>query len=83
MGAFGKAEREGCLARHERVFQAEAGQPLGVEELLQLLGAEGAPDGEARRQAMACFLSAEDGWRDAARDLGGAFAEDGARLKRT
>ncbi len=76
MGSFGKAEREECLARYERDLSAQAGKPLGPDELLNLLGGDGEPDEQARREAIARFLSAADGWRDAAKDLGGAFAAE-------
>jgi hypothetical protein len=81
MGALGKAEQEAWLARHERDFQADADAPLGVEDLLQLLGAEGQQDSPARQHAIACFLSAGDGWREAVKELRGAFAEEVAGLK--
>ncbi|MBA3669738.1 MAG: hypothetical protein H0W71_06710 [Sphingomonas sp.] len=33
--------------------------------------------------ARACYLSSGDGWRDAAKQLGGAFADDVTRLTQT
>ena len=44
-----------------------------VELLAALNG--GAPKDEGRRQAIACFLSGGNGWKDAAARLAGAFAE--------
>ena len=83
MQTLGKGDREGCLARHEQDFQAGAEQPLSMDELLHLLGADDGTDTRARRHAIACYLSGADGWRDALKELRGAFAKDGAGLKRT
>ena len=69
------------MSRHERGFQPDAGARLGMEEMLHLLGADDKQDPEVRQQAIACFLSADEGWRDAVKALGGAFAEDEAGLK--
>ncbi len=63
------------MARHEGDFRAVAGEPLSLNELLELLNASGAGDLQARQDAIACFLSASEGWRDAAKRLDGAFAE--------
>jgi hypothetical protein len=53
------------LARHERDFRVDAEEPLGLDELLALLG-NGADGTERSRQdAIACYLSASDGWKDA------------------
>ncbi len=69
------------MARHEGDFHASAGEPLSLEELLDLLSAEGRFDSRARQQAIACYLSAGEGWREAMRQLGGAFAEIEPRAK--
>ena len=63
------------MARHESDFQADAAEPLGADALLELLGAAGHPDLQARQRAIACYLSGGDGWREAMKQLGGAFAE--------
>jgi hypothetical protein len=68
------------LARHERDIQAGADKPLSLNELLQLLGAEGELDARERDKAVACYLSAGEGWREAKQRIGGAFAE-GIRVK--
>jgi hypothetical protein len=63
------------LARHEGEFEAAAETSLEMGELLRALqSAESAGDRE-RQAAIACLLSASEGWRDACRRLGGAFAE--------
>ena len=59
------------MARHEKDFHG-TGEPMSLEDLLDLL--EGAGD-SARHAAIACYLSASEGWRDAVKQLDGAFAE--------
>ena len=68
------------MARHERDFRTGAEEPLSLDELLALLGgADG--DARSREDAIACYLSAGEGWREAMKRLGGAFAEGSAGLK--
>jgi hypothetical protein len=69
------------LARHERDFRTEAEAPLSLTELLALLGEGAEADDRSREDAIACYLSGSDGWRDAVRMLGGTFAEEVTRLK--
>jgi hypothetical protein len=69
------------LAKHERDIQAQAEEPLGLNELLELLRVGGEADERARQKAIACYLSAGEGWREAAKAIGGAFAEDGTGLR--
>ena len=67
------------MARHEGDFRAAAETSLEMEELLRALArAESASDRE-RQAAIACLLSASEGWRDAAERLRGAFAEGGTK----
>jgi type IV secretory pathway VirJ component len=66
------------LARYERDFHADASEPLTLHELVALLGNEG--DAQSRDDAIACYLSGDDGWRDAVKRLGGAFAPNGSGL---
>ena len=62
------------LARHEGEFEAAGEARLDLDELLGALrGSLGSKAGN-RREAIACFLSGSEGWRDAAAKLGGAFA---------
>ena len=70
---------EKVLARHEGEIRAGKGEPLGLDELIALLGGE--TDTQERHDAIACYLSAGEGWREAVKRLGGAFAEAEARLK--
>ena len=68
------------MARYERNFRTEAEEPLSLNELLALLGPEATND-RSREDAIACYLSGADGWRDAMKLLGGAFAGEEAGLK--
>ena len=67
------------MARHEGEFSADADEPLSLNELIALLGGES--DSQRRQDAIACYLSSGDGWREAVKRLGGAFADAGAGLK--
>jgi hypothetical protein len=69
------------LARHERDFCADAEAPLSLDDLLALLGSAAEVDDRSRQDAIACYLSGGDGWRDAMKVLGGTFAEEAAGLK--
>ena len=62
------------LAKHEGDFRAAAETSLDIAELLRALDSAAADGDRARQQAIACFLSASEGWRDAAARLDGAFA---------
>jgi hypothetical protein len=68
------------LARYERNFRTDAEEPLSLNELLDLLKSETA-DAHSREDAIACYLSGAEGWRDAMKLLGGAFAGEEAGLK--
>ena len=63
------------MARHERDFRTDAEAPLSLAELLSLLGSGVIADERSRENAIACYLSGGDGWRDAMKILGGAFSE--------
>jgi hypothetical protein len=69
------------VARHESDFRVDAEAPLSLEDLLALLASNGDVDERSRRDAIACYLSGSDGWRDAMKMLGGTFAEGSAGLK--
>jgi len=68
------------LARHERDFRTGAEAPLSLDDLLALLESSAEAEGFSREDAIACYLSAGEGWREAMKRLSGAFAE-GAGLK--
>jgi hypothetical protein len=55
--------------------------PLSLDELLDLLSAAGQHGSRTREDAIACYLSGSEGWRDAVKFLDGAFAGGGAGLK--
>ena len=69
------------LARHEGDFRSEAKAPLSIDELLAFLATVEKGDGCSREDAIACALSASDGWQEAVKRLGGAFAEDAPGLR--
>jgi hypothetical protein len=69
------------LARHEADFRKVAEAPLSLDELLDLLATTGEGGGRSREDAIACYLSGSDGWRDAVQFLDGAFAAEVSRLK--
>jgi len=46
-----------------------------MAELLRALGRDETAANRERQAAIACLLSASEGWRDAVGQLGGAFAE--------
>lgn len=69
------------LARHEGDFRKQAEEPLSLNELLTLLGDGTFNAARSREAAIACYLSASEGWREAMKQLGGAFAEEAAGLK--
>jgi hypothetical protein len=50
-----------------------------LNELIALLGDKG--DARSREDAIACYLSGSEGWREAVKQLGGAFAEEARELK--
>jgi hypothetical protein len=69
------------LARHERDFRTDAEAPLSLADFLALLGSGGDGDERSRQEAIACYLSGSDGWRDAMKMLGGTFAEEATGLR--
>ena len=64
------------MARHEGEFEAAAETSLEMGELLRALRRTESAAARERQQAMACLLSASEGWRDAVERLNGAFAEE-------
>ena len=69
------------MARHEPEFRAATEGPLSLAELIALLGDAQASTERDRQEAIACYLSASEGWADAARRLGGTFAAESAGLR--
>ena len=64
------------MARYEGDFRPANGQPLEIEELLALLDRDSSNVEPSVNNARACYLSAGDGWREAVKRLGGAFAAE-------
>ena len=62
------------MARHEGEFKAEAELGLGIADLL----CDSASDlsERQRQEAIVCYLTRSEGWQDAFKLLGGAFAPD-------
>jgi hypothetical protein len=69
------------LARHDGDFRADAQDPLSLAELLAMLGNAGGADARSRDDAVACYLSASEGWNEAVKLLGGTFAGSAAGLR--
>ncbi|HET7605241.1 MAG TPA: hypothetical protein VFK28_04135 [Sphingomicrobium sp.] len=69
------------MARHEKDFSPNGEAPLSLDDLLALLGQGAEIDERSRQDAIACYLSGSDGWRDAMKTLGGTFAEEAAGLR--
>ena len=69
------------MARHEGDFRAKAQEPLSLAELLALLDDAAERDGRSREDAIACYLSGADGWREAVKLLGGTFAQEETKLR--
>ena len=68
------------MARHEGNFRVGAEEPLSLDDLFALLR-EVEGDDRARNDAIACALSASEGWQEAVRRLRGAFAEEASGLR--
>ncbi len=62
------------MSRLDGKFTAADEAPLDAAEILAALEAQAADSTRDRHDAIACYLSAEDGWRDASAVLGGTFA---------
>ena len=76
-----RGAQERILARHDGDIRASADEPLSFHDLLALLGSEDPADSQRRQDLNACYLSAGEGWREAMKQLGGAFAEIDAGLR--
>ena len=65
------------LSRHDGKLTAAGEAILDAAELLQALRARGGSSPDERNVAIARYLAAGEGWRDASKLLGGAFADPG------
>ncbi len=70
------------MSRFEGDLAASGGARLGDDELRGLLAACSSMPGRDVRQAIACYLSAGEGWDEALKALRGAFASDAAAALR-
>jgi hypothetical protein len=81
LGLGSRREKDRSLSRHEGGLRPGQQLPLSLEELIALIGESGI-DGDVKRQeAIACYLSGGDGWKQAVEKLDGAFAPPGAALR--
>jgi hypothetical protein len=62
------------LARFDGNLKAAGEAKLDVDELLSALSSTANRAEQERQDAIACFLSASEGWKDAKDRLKGAFA---------
>jgi len=63
------------LSRYEGKFAGQAAASLDVSALIaELAGQQAQLSARDRQAAIACYLSASEGWRNASQRLGGAFA---------
>ena len=69
------------MARHESDFGAKSQEPLGLNEVLDLLGTGAGQEESTREDAIACYLAGGDGWKEAVKRLGGTFAAEAGELK--
>jgi hypothetical protein len=62
------------LARFDGKFEAAGEARLDIDELLSALPKAGGKPADGRHDAIACFLSASEGWEEAREALKGTFA---------
>jgi hypothetical protein len=62
------------LARIDGKFEAAAEAKLDIDELFSAFPGAGEAVARGRQDAIACFLSAGEGWEDAKDRLRGSFA---------
>jgi hypothetical protein len=62
------------LARIDGKFEAAGEAKLDVDELFSAFPGAGEAVARGRQDAIACFLSASEGWEDAKETLRGTFA---------
>jgi len=79
--AAGDKASGGAVSRNEGRIGGEGDSPVDAADILAALARDARPVGRRRQDAVRCYLSASDGWREASTILGGAFAPDGEGLK--
>jgi hypothetical protein len=64
------------MSRYDGRFDAAADAPIDAAELVAEITARTEARNRERQDAIACFLSGSEGWRQALDLLGGAFAPE-------
>ena len=64
------------MARFDGKFEAAGETKLDIDELFSAFPGAGEAVARGRQDAIACFLSASEGWREARETLKGAFAAE-------
>ena len=62
------------MARFDGKFEAVGEAKLDIDELFAALPGAGEAVARGRQDAIACFLSASEGWEEAKEELRGTFA---------
>ena len=62
------------MARFDGKFEAAGEMRLDIDELFSAFPGAGEAVSRGRQDAIACFLSASDGWEEAREALNGTFA---------
>lgn len=70
------------MSRHEGIFTESGDAPLGAGGWLALIHAQSSVAKHDPHEAIACYLSAAEGWDEALKVLRGAFASDAAQAVR-
>jgi hypothetical protein len=69
------------VSRIEGKIEGSGDEPIEVADILAALARETRASPKRRQDAVSCYLSASEGWREASELLGGAFAPDETRFK--
>ena len=78
-----RAEEKLQLSRFEGDFSAAGDASLSTAELLSLLSESSGLSSRERQEAIACYLSASEGWDEALKALRGAFASGAVQVPDT
>ena len=71
------------MSRFDGEFTAAGEASLDMVELMQVLASAASAGGRERGDAIACYLSLSEGWRDAKGALKGTFASLGVATRLT
>ncbi len=64
------------MSRNEGKIAGRAAAAVEAAEILAALGREAALARPSRKDAISCYFAAGEGWKEASRLLGGAFADE-------